>query len=351
MLYQQDYTHGGDIYSGSIGLDFSVNTNPFGPPEGVLEAMREAVSRTSRYPDPYCRDAIRAISEYENVKAEHILAGNGAAELIYSFCEAAKPRKVLEAVPTFSEYDAALAGKDCGIIRFALRQEDDFALGGEFPDFIRKTAPDTVFLCTPNNPTGRLIDPELLTDILKTCHEMGIRLFVDECFLELSDSNFDMKSFLSCHPELFILKAFTKSYVLAGIRLGYCLCSDTALLSKMAGTVQPWNVSVIAQAAAAAILKEREYLTRTKALLRTERDWLKTSLEGLGFRVCHSDCNFLLFHGPAGLDRKLRKEGIAIRNCESFIGLGPGWDRIAVRMHEENETLIRTIRNVLREEV
>ena len=350
MLYQREYLHGGDIYSEGIDLDFSVSTNPFGAPDGVLEAMREAVSRTARYPDPYCRAAVKAVSEYENADETHILVGNGAAELIHSYCEALKPRRVLEAVPAFSEYEAALEGKDCGIVRFALQEKDDFSLPGDFPGCIRKTAPDAVFLCHPNNPTGRLIDPDLLTDILNTCAGMGISLFVDECFLELSDDPFDLTPFVKSRPELFILKAFTKSYALAGIRLGYCLCSDTALLAKMARTVQPWNVSVIAQAAAAAVLKEKDHPARARAMITGERARLKASLEELGFRVCRSDANFLLFKGPAGLDRELRKERIAIRNCESFSGLGPGWYRIGIRQPAENDILLRMIRKVLGKE-
>ena len=94
MLYQKTYQHGGDIYTEPIRLDFSVNTNPFGTPPSILAAIEKALSDIAHYPDPYCRKAVQAISEYEHVTADSILLGNGAAELIYSFCEAAHPHSL-----------------------------------------------------------------------------------------------------------------------------------------------------------------------------------------------------------------------------------------------------------------
>ena len=158
-----------------------------------------------------------------------------------------------------------------------------------------------------------------------------------------------MKRYLRDYPNLFLLKAFTKSYGMAGIRLGYCLCSDSQLLTAMAREVQPWNVSSLAQAAGVAALKEEAFLNKTKTLIQTERPWLKERLEGFGFRVCPSEVNYLLFRGPTDLHRKLKEKGIAIRNCDNYPGLTSGWYRIAVRRHEENEKLISAIGGILGE--
>ncbi len=346
MLYQTKYDHGGDIYSDEISLDFSSNTNPFGPPQNVLNAIRDAVSNIQHYPDPYCRETVKAISEHENLPKEFILIGNGAAELIYTFCEAVRPEAMLETAPTFSEYSAAVRSNGGRINQYALHQKNGFALDRGILDAIADSDSRVLFLCNPNNPTGRLIDQGLLPDILKCCSQRNIRLVMDECFLDLTGSQTSMSEFLADHPNLLILKALTKNYALAGIRVGYCLSSDRNLLQKMAENVQPWNVSVIAQSAAIAAMHEEAYLEKTIALIPIEREWLKTSLESLGYWVCPSDANFLLFRGPAGLDAALRKEKIAIRNCSNYSGLGPGWYRIAVRQHGENETLIKSIRKV-----
>ena len=103
MLYQTQNPHGGDIYGRPVRLDFSANTNPYGTPLGVLEAVSSALPMMHRYPDPYCRTLIRAISEFENVPPEFILCGSGAAELIYSYGEALRPKTAVELAPTFSE--------------------------------------------------------------------------------------------------------------------------------------------------------------------------------------------------------------------------------------------------------
>ena len=350
MLYQTSNPHGGDIYTESIRLDFSASINPLGTPPAVLDAMKDALSQSGCYPDPRCREAVSAIGRYENVPQEVVLLGNGAAELIYSYCRAEAPRSALIAVPTFSEYETALRNSGCKVTRHKLSAENNFTLQDDFAEAILSCRPNAVFLCTPNNPTGRLIDPQMLRKILSLCEISKARLILDESFLPLTGSGPVLNTLLTDHPSLVILKSFTKSHALAGVRVGYCLCSDRYLLQKMSQTVQPWNVSVIAQAAAAASASDESgYLNRSIALIKTEREYLTSALEELGFHVCPSDANFLLFRASAGLDTDLRREEIAIRNCSNFQGLGPGWYRIAVRTHEENEVLIQSMQRIIKE--
>lgn len=208
-----------------------------------------------------------------------------------------------------------------------------------------RRGPGVVFLCNPNNPDGRNIPFSLLQRILAWCSEHAVRLFLDECFLDMSDHPDSMKPFLADHPELFLLRAFTKNYGMAGVRLGYGLCSDTELLASMSRMVQPWNVSVLAQAAGIAALREGDWILRARALIRTERGRLTEELKKMGFRVCASEANYLLFYGAAGLDRALRKKGIAIRNCGNYHNLGEGWYRIGLKLPEENDVLIQALRD------
>lgn len=346
MLYQTKNPHGGDIYGEDVLLDFSANANPLGTPPGIQEAVCAALPEMHRYPDPYCRKLIQAISEYEQVPTEYILCGNGAAELIYAYCEANHPSSAIELAPTFLEYALGLQRMGCQVVRYPLEQKEGFALSNDFLSFLTEVMPNAVFLCNPNNPTGNVIPLSLLKEILITCTNYGIRLFIDECFLELADNGKSMKSFLAEYPNLFILKAFTKSYGMAGIRLGYCLTSDTSLLERMSAGIQPWNVSSLAQVAGVAATQEQAYLKKTKELIVTERQWLQAQLEGLGFWVCRSNANYLLFKAPPDLHSKLKEKKIAIRNCDNYYGLGPGWYRIAVRLHKENEALIQAIKEV-----
>ena len=346
MLYRTRNPHGGDIYEEKIALDYSSNTNPFGTPQGVLDAMSRVLAEVHHYPDPYCRELVHTIAAFENVPQEYILCGNGAAELIYAYCEAAHAKRAVELAPTFSEYAIGLERVGCQVDRYVLRQENDFDLDSGFLTFLMERKPEVVFLCNPNNPTGRLIPSYMLERVLDFCHQNHARLFLDECFLDLSDDGISMKGFLKDHPELFILKAFTKSYGMAGVRLGYCLCSDEALLEKMSKAAQPWNVSTLAQAAGVAALQEKQFLSETKTLIPVERHWLKDELEALGFWVCSSKANFLLFQSNPGLHTALKKYGIVIRNCDNYYGLSSGWYRIAVRLHEQNEQLIAAVKQV-----
>lgn len=347
MLYQTQNPHGGDIYGETVLLDFSANTNPLGTPAGVVAAARAALGEMHRYPDPYCRTLTQAIAAFEGVPKEYILCGNGAAELIYAYCTATHPALALETAPTFSEYGLGLARVGCRVERYFLRQERDFALDAGFLACLKETMPQVVFLCNPNNPTGRTAAPELMGEIVAFCGEHDIRLFVDECFLDLADSGESMKPYLARYPQLFILKGFTKSYGMAGLRLGYGLSADGALLREMSQEVQPWNVSGVAQAAGVAALGEQEFLETTRALIVRERRWLREELEKCGFWVCPSAANYLLFYGAEGLDRKLREKKIAIRPCSNYHGLGAGWYRVAVRKREENQQLIQGIKEVI----
>lgn len=241
MLYQTKNPHGGDREGRTIKLDFSVNTNPLGPPEAVRRAVVESAGALDQYPDPRCRALVRALAEHEGVPEDCILCGSGAAELIYSYCAAVRPRRALELAPTFSEYASALEAAGCRVERWNLRSENGFALGADFLEALAAGDWDAVFLCTPNNPTGQLIAPDLLEDICRVCKDRGIRLFLDECFLDLSGGP-SMKAALADFPGLFLLRAFTKTYAMAALRLGYCLSADRALLAAMSRTAQPWNV-------------------------------------------------------------------------------------------------------------
>ena len=349
MLYQTENQHGGDVYGGGITLDFSANTNPLGTPPGVLEAVRRGLPQLHRYPDPYCRQLVQAIAGHEQVPASYILCGNGAADLIYTYCAALRPRTAVELAPTFMEYGSGLAQVGCRVAPYFLHQAENFDLDEGFLPFLEGKKPEVVFLCNPNNPTGRLLPLPLLEQILQYCAAQGARLFLDECFLDLTEGGVSARSLLAAHPELLILKAFTKSYGMAGIRLGYCLCADSALLRRMASASQPWNVSSLAQSAGVAALAEQDFLQRTLALVRKERRWLTDNLMALGFWVCPSQANYLLFRGPRGLREGLLRRGIAIRGCGNYNGLDDGWYRIAVRPHEENEALITAIRQFCEE--
>ncbi|MDR2899852.1 MAG: aminotransferase class I/II-fold pyridoxal phosphate-dependent enzyme, partial [Clostridiales bacterium] len=152
------FDHGGDIYTNpNVSMDFSVNTNPLGMPDEVTDALITRVCEFERYPDTKCAELISKISRHENIPVAQILCGNGAADLIYRLCTATLPKTALLCAPTFSEYERALRSVGCEISYHELKEEDGF----DVTDDITKkfnAGLDILFLCNPNNPTGRLID-------------------------------------------------------------------------------------------------------------------------------------------------------------------------------------------------
>lgn len=349
MLYQTPNPHGGGRCGRRVALDFSVNTNPLGTPERVRQAAADSLRHMDRYPDPCCRELTRAIARHERVPEDYILCGGGAAELIFSYCAALRPGRCLELAPTFSEYAAAAEAAGGEMERFPLRREGQFVLGEEFLDHLERGRWDAIFLCNPNNPTGQLIPPPLLEQIAQVCQRKGMGLFLDECFLDLSDGGEgdSLKKRLPKQPGLFILKAFTKSFGMAGLRLGYGLCGDSALLGAMSRTVQPWNVSLPSQAAGVAALDEGEFLQRSRDLIREERGRLRARLEDLGLWVCPSRANYLLLYSARPLFDALLDRGILVRSCANYCGLGEGWYRVAVKRREENRALAEALEEVL----
>ncbi len=341
--------HGGDWaayeadHPGLPLLDFSANVSPLGPPEGVKQAIRAAVEDVARYPDPRCRALRKALAVYHGTDPDHILCGNGAADLIDRLALALQPQRGLVTAPTFSEYAEALERVGCRVERFYLKPDDGFRITPEILEHITP-ALDVLFLCEPNNPTGRTTEPGLLQEILEACRACGVLVVLDECFAPFLEEQRP----LSVSTSVLVLRAFTKFYGLAGVRLGYCLCGDGELLAAMALAGQPWPVSNLAQAAGVAALRERAYATRLRALIRKQRPWLKENLERLGYLVLPGEANYLLFHSPdPALGQRLQAKGILIRSCADYDGLGQHWFRVAVRTEAENRRLIQTMEGLL----
>lgn len=349
-----ELVHGGDWagYRARFGhdaLDFSANVSPLGLPQGVADAIVAALPTADRYPDPLCRELRTALSRAEQLPEPWILCGNGAADLIYRLVWALKPHRALLPAPTFAEYAAALESVGCEVKRKTLHEADDFAVTEAFVQAVNQSI-DLVFLCQPNNPTGQITPPELVQRLVHRCADCGAVLVVDECFLDFLQQRdaLTAKPLLQTAPNLVILKAFTKLYAMAGVRLGYALCSNTALLAKMQAAGQPWGVSSLAQAAGAAALRETAYADAVRALIADQRPRLAAGLRALGLQVIEGSANYLLFRAPETLGAALQQRGVCLRSCGNYPGLSAGWYRTAVRTAPENEQLLQTMREVLK---
>ena len=206
---------------------------------------------------------------------------------------------------------------------------------------------DIVVICNPNNPTGQLTNRELLLEILNKCVEVNAKLLIDECFMDFVDEAkaFSMRALLEQYPNLIILKAFTKTFAIPGVRLGYCLCADQELHENLHRCGQDWSVSILAQEAGKAALLEKEYLEKSFELIQRERKYLIRHLKCLGAKIYGSEANYIFFRmkQPKDLVEVLKEQGYLIRSCANYHNLGEDYYRIAVKVRCFNYGLIKAI--------
>lgn len=350
--------HGGDIYTDrklppDVKLvDFSANLNPLGMPQAVKDALCRDVDSYQNYPDPQCRQLRRAIGSYYGVPDDWIVCGNGAADVIWRLVLARKPRRALLPAPTFSEYAEALESVGCEICYYDLPQKAGFVPDEGFLDAVCPGV-EICFFCNPNNPTGIAAKAEWVRRLMERCQKNGTLLVLDECFADFleEEQRYTALPFLSAFPGTVILKAFTKMYAMAGIRLGYALCADRQLILQISQTGQAWSVSSPASSCGIAALTQRDFVQKTKRFIAEERNFLQKELENLGLQVYAGKANYLLFQAPTDdLPQRLERFGILIRSCGNYRGLDNRYCRVAVKSREDNTRLINGIRQVLKTE-
>lgn len=338
--------HGGDIYRNEVSLDFSVNLNPMGIPGPVMDECVRALSDLTNYPDHMQQGLREAIASMEGVDADDIICGNGASELIMATVHAMRPSKALITAPCYAGYRYALEAAGAEIREHMLKEPESFVLTDAIMEEITDDL-DIMFLADPNNPSGRLIDRELLSRIKAACKEKGICLVMDECFLPLTASG-------TKAPEngdgTVYLRAFTKTLAIPGLRLGYIVCRDKTITDKIRRQLPEWNISVISQRAGIAAAKlasdQSDYMRDSLKLIEAERSYMSKELTKAGIKVYPSDTSYLLIKSREGLYEKLLAKGILIRRCENFSGLDSSYFRLALRTHDDNEKLIAAIGEV-----
>ena len=339
-----EYLHGGDIYTYIGMMDFSVNVGPFGPSRAVMEAARNAIGDIGNYPDSRCRKLREALEADTTIPGCQFIFGNGAAELIYDIVRSVRPKKAVLSVPSFSEYEQALRAEECEIIYHEKKEEDKYVLGADFLEYLKSDV-DLIFLCSPDNPSGRSIPFGLLKKILRKCEENQILMVLDECFVDFLENTEEvtMMKEVSKSRFLVLLRAFTKMHAIPGLRAGYAVTRNEKLLEKIERIRQPWNVSIPAQAAALAALKEKKRVQTTREFITRERAWMEEGLKEIGVEFFPSEANYILLKSEIDLFEELKEYKILIRDCSNYRGLGKGFYRISIRQRGENHKLLEAL--------
>lgn len=340
--------HGGPFsitHPSSDILDFSSNISPIGTSSLVRKTIKNQLDTIQIYPDSESIQLRKNLQHYTKIPHSQIVVGNGATEIIYNFCQAFLSNKtsVLIPIPTFGEYESAakLSGAKVSFFK-TMNLETDL------DDFISKLPNNgCIFICNPNNPTGSLISKKTLQKIIISANKKNTLVFIDECFIELvPDHNGSIIKFIKKYNNLFILRSLTKSFALAGLRIGYGIGSNQ-IISILNKIKIPWNVSGLAQQAASAALSHSFYLDRVKILIKKESFYLINNISKLKDFQCNAtSTNFILIKTKIKsktVQKKLLEKKILIRDCSTIRGLNDDYIRIAVKTRKENKKLIKAL--------
>jgi histidinol-phosphate aminotransferase len=327
-------------------LDFSVCTNPFMPPPGIREKMSRMP--IERYPDSQATELRERLSARLGIPAENILAGNGTTELIRLIALAYFRRGdgVMILEPTYGEYE--VAGRIAGtrLIKYRAGEINNFTpIMGEVIELLRRHRPRAVFICNPNNPTGKYLPRR---DIERVAADLRDGLLIlDEAYVAFAGDAWDSLD-LTGRSNVVVLRSMTKDYGLPGLRLGYAI-ARREIIDSLCRVLPPWNVNAIAQGAGTAVLEQEEYLKESLRKVQEAKNFLAGELSRLGFKVLPSDVHYFLVKvGNAGQwQGNLLKKGFLIRDCTSF-GLKE-YIRVSPRTLPECKKFIDALESVLRE--
>ena len=336
-------------------LDYCYLVNPYFNKSRIIDEM-EAFFKTliAEYPSGMKVNSLIA-SQCWGVKEEYIIPGNGAAELIKALMELL-PGTLGITRPTFEEYPNRRNKEE--LITFIPKNSDYRYTIKDLMDFFGKNHADNILLINPDNPSGNFIPIDDVIAFAAWCQQQGIRLIVDESFVDFSvgyeNNSLLCDTILEAYPQLIVIKSISKSYGVPGIRLGILCSADTAIITKMKKMVSIWNINSFAEYFMQIFTKYEKDYKRACEKFITEREDFEKKLKEISFlRVMPSQANYFLCEilPPKSANQlvltMLKKYNILVRNCSNKQGFdGKQYMRIAVRSHEDNSKLITAFKEL-----
>ena len=330
-------------------IDFSSNVNPHIISD-LGKYVLEGLEKSRSYPDINYTNLRNNISDYIKVDSELIIPGNGATEIIYLLMKSIK-RRLAILNPTFSEYGRGAKLNNLEIIDFHLKEENNFSID---LDEIQKNMDkfDSLFVCNPNNPNGKVKD---LNELLDLMIENDKLLIVDETFMEFvgEEEKYSLINKIEQTPNLFILKAVTKFFGMPGLRLGYGVTSNKQIIKNIYEYKEPWTINSFAENLSNYLFKDKEYINGSKNYYINERKFMLEELRKISrLKVYDTDTNFVLIKLDDDEANSLKLElfekyNILIRDASNFIGLDKSYIRVAIKSHNDNKVLIESLRKTL----
>jgi len=328
------------------------NESPFAPLPEVVQAAARVLSATNRYPDPGYMPLRRALSERYGIAPSRIALGNGSCDILLAAGEALlEPgAEVVYAWPAFSEYPHLEAASGATAIRVALDGDDRHDLAAMAAEVTVATR--LLLICNPNNPTSTAVGLDAVQELLARVPS-HVCVVLDEAYCEFSlalGDPYASVELLRKHPNLVVLRTFSKVYGLAGMRVGYALCGSEELPAAVNKVRQPFHLNAAAQAAAVEALRHQDAVERRVAQTLATRLELEEGIRRLGLWAAESDANFVWLRLPEAEDpgraeadvvAGLRERGVLVRAGGSLGRCGAL--RVTVGTDEENDRLIAAL--------
>lgn len=350
--------HGGQAWKIGGIEDYSHNLNPFGPPDDIKDIISSSVEGIDHYPDDNSTELKEAISERFRVPVEDIIIGSGSSDIIRMF-----PNTFIEdgdgviiPNPSFAEYthQCRIVGAD--VITQELSSEDDFRM--DF-DLLKSRIDDSVkavYICNPNNPTGRIESRERILDLIEYCGDKGTFVFLDETLLELvpDHERISCIRYVDRYPNLIVAGSLTKSFAIPGIRIGFGF-SNPDVIDELNKVRMTWNVGQIEQKVATELIRNRMgHVEKAARLMASEARWMHDRLTDIGLPIRMTDSYFFFDSvRPVGMDghqfvERMLKGNIMVRDCASFGERFRDNVRFCVKDRERNERFVEAVREALR---
>jgi len=351
--------HGGNLrrakemYGLESFIDLSANINPFGPPSGVWASLQKGMKDIVNYPDPESIALRKTLSSHLDQPFETIMVGNGAGELIFTIVQALKPKKVAIPIPTFSEYERAArsVGSEVNYIPLGpggwakfnridekSNHSEEYGTNDQIWIELLKGC-DLLFLCSPHNPTGSVLEKETFELILRVTKEIGCKILFDESFLDFLPDEYrrSTRDYLAANDHLIVLYSLTKFYSIPGLRLG-TVFAHPSLITNFEHYRDPWSVNVLAQHAGITALEDLAYPDQVREKMSESREYFYREFNRCNFsnlKLWPSSVNFALIEvlnqTPEELIEHLGHSGVLVRNCSSFEGLPGNFIRVAIK--------------------
>ena len=340
--------HGGRLLefskTGKKYIDFSASINPYGLDPELKKVLKESIDILEHYPNQDYSEIKTLINKKHNVSEDSIYLGNGANSIIFRLFQTfGKDVNICIPVPSFESYRMAAEAVSGNITYYNM---ENFKISNGIFDILSDNT-DILVLTNPNNPTGYMIEEDLLQILLEFSEEKNIFVLLDECFLEFVEDGEEYSQIakISKFKNLAVLRSLTKLFAFPGLRFGYLLTENRNLIKVLNRLTPSWDINTLALEAAKFSLKQD--MSQVVLKILNEKNILLNNLKSIGIDVFDSKANFLLCHYKKNLYLDLLNQGIIVRDCSDFIGMDDTYFRVTVKTNSENIVLVDTIRKLI----